>query len=336
MVNKSNNSRLLSVIIPVYNGADKVSNCLDSIYSQNLDEEKFEVICVDDCSTDNTYSVIDNYLKGHINLRLLTHEINSRQGAARNTGLKVAKGKYVIFVDHDDRAVHIPELISFIETNDYDVIMFDYSLCDVRGKVIEVSHYNCNSPYELQTGDNYLKTQNISWAPWSYCVKLDYIKKCNLYFAENVFFEDVDWAIKCVMNANSIVYIPEVIVHYYQYPQQTTKVGNNIKKIEDDFKCCERIQKLAINAKDLVVKDVILSHACYLYRNILRRFLWRLGYHERLNFFISYQLSFPSNYKESLMPFVAKYPKLSSFLMSLAKPGLYVVYQIKQVLKEIR
>lgn len=87
-----------SIIIPVYNGEQYIKNCLDSIYRQGLGDDVFEVICVNDCSTDNTAQVISEYGKFHQNLRLINHETNRRQGGARNTAVKVAKGKYILII----------------------------------------------------------------------------------------------------------------------------------------------------------------------------------------------------------------------------------------------
>lgn len=91
-----------SIIIPVYNGEQYIKNCLDSIYRQGLGDDDFEVICVNDCSTDNTAQVISEYGKFHQNIRLINHETNRRQGSARNTGVKVAKGDYILYIDADD------------------------------------------------------------------------------------------------------------------------------------------------------------------------------------------------------------------------------------------
>ena len=91
-----------SIIIPVYNGEQYIKNCLDSIYRQGLGDDDFEVICVNDCSTDNTAQVISEYGKFHQNLRLINHETNRRQGGARNTGVKVAEGDYILYIDADD------------------------------------------------------------------------------------------------------------------------------------------------------------------------------------------------------------------------------------------
>jgi glycosyltransferase involved in cell wall biosynthesis len=93
-------NKTFSFIIPVYNGAGVIECALDSIYSQGLQLEDFEVICVDDCSsTEETFNTLINYKYNGVhpsNLIVLRHTVNKRQGGARNTGLKHAQGKWVL------------------------------------------------------------------------------------------------------------------------------------------------------------------------------------------------------------------------------------------------
>lgn len=71
---------LLSIVIPIYNGAEFIPKCIDSIYEQGLAETDFEVICVDDCSTDSTPQVLASLAAQHKNLSVLRHSVNKRQG----------------------------------------------------------------------------------------------------------------------------------------------------------------------------------------------------------------------------------------------------------------
>ena len=90
----------VSIIIPIYNVEQYLAQCLDSVINQTY--KNIEIICVNDCSTDNTAQVISEYGKFHQNLRLINHETNRRQGGARNTGVKVAEGDYILYIDADD------------------------------------------------------------------------------------------------------------------------------------------------------------------------------------------------------------------------------------------
>lgn len=93
---------LISFIIPAYNASQTINRCLDSIYSLLIPRTDFEVIVIDDCSHDDTATLVENYALSHENLILLHQNENHRQGAARNRGLKVAKGRFIAFVDSDD------------------------------------------------------------------------------------------------------------------------------------------------------------------------------------------------------------------------------------------
>ena len=89
----------LSIIIPFYNVEKYIAECLDSVYNQDISEEEYEVICVNDASPDNSRNIVLEYQKKHSNLTLVEHEVNKKLGAARNTGRKIARGKYIWNVD---------------------------------------------------------------------------------------------------------------------------------------------------------------------------------------------------------------------------------------------
>ena len=92
----------LSFILPFYGVENYIGSCLDSIYRQDIPEDQYEVICINDCSPDNSEQIVMQYAKKHTNLKLIKHEVNKKLGAARNTGLKAALGKYVWFIDTDE------------------------------------------------------------------------------------------------------------------------------------------------------------------------------------------------------------------------------------------
>ena len=93
---------LLSIVIPIFNGAKHITNCLNSIWAQELCADDYEVICVDDCSTDNTVEVLNNINKEHQNLKVVKNKTNRRAGGSRNHGVLEARGKYIYFIDADD------------------------------------------------------------------------------------------------------------------------------------------------------------------------------------------------------------------------------------------
>ena len=92
----------LSIIIPCYNAKAYIGKCLNSIWDEGLLEDEYEVICIDDCSTDDTLLHLYELQKLHNNMQVLRNCENLRAGGARNHGVKNSCGKYILFIDADD------------------------------------------------------------------------------------------------------------------------------------------------------------------------------------------------------------------------------------------
>ena len=124
---------LASFIIPSYNSAQTVDRCLDSIYAMSLKLDEFEVIFIDDTSTDNTCDIVVEYQP---NLSLLKQPKNNRQGAARNRGLKVAKGDYICFLDSDDAVKEgLVAAIRLAKEKEADMVALHYANAKENGEV---------------------------------------------------------------------------------------------------------------------------------------------------------------------------------------------------------
>lgn len=109
---------LLSIIVPVFNTQSFLQDCLDSLTAQGLSETEYEIICVNDGSTDNSLHILQDYAQKHTNIRIVDKE-NGGVAAARNAGLCAAKGKYTAFCDSDDivRTGSLGMILSFMEEN---------------------------------------------------------------------------------------------------------------------------------------------------------------------------------------------------------------------------
>ena len=127
-----------SFILPCYNIGRYIGGGLDSIYAQDMPETDFEVICVNDCSTDNTREVILSYAAKHPNLTLIDHSENLTAGGARNTGIQASKGEYIWFVDPDDaiKPDSLQELYAKAQETGVDILFFNYDDADENLKVL--------------------------------------------------------------------------------------------------------------------------------------------------------------------------------------------------------
>jgi glycosyltransferase involved in cell wall biosynthesis len=127
----------VSVIIPVYNGEKFVQRAIRSAVDQNFPRKQFEIIVVDDGSTDNTLDIIQPFKD---TIRIMRHEKNMGLAASRNTGIKAARGQYVVNLDADDY-LHQDFLyieVMFLSLNeDFDAVSCDYYIVDENEKHLE-------------------------------------------------------------------------------------------------------------------------------------------------------------------------------------------------------
>ena len=195
----------LSFVIPAYNASATIVRCLDSIYNLALTESDFEVICIDDCSKDNTIAIIEEYAKLHSNITLLRQTENHRQGAARNKGVAIAKGKYIVFVDSDDETDKgVLEAWRLAEANELDMVAMHYVNINEKGDRTEKQAITLNGIFtgkEMQTKHSYWCT-----GPVPYLYNASFLRKVNYPFAEDVLFEDSDFVNVHLYHAQRMMY----------------------------------------------------------------------------------------------------------------------------------
>jgi glycosyltransferase involved in cell wall biosynthesis len=239
----------LSIIIPFYHVEKYIAQCLDSVYAQDIPESEYEVICVNDCSPDNSRDIVLEYQKKHANLYLIEHEKNKMLGAARNTGLMAARGKYVWFIDSDDyiRENVLGKLLKWTEENDLEILSFNSQRVTDDGVI---SDRDNTFPFDTKriTGQDYLAIEFPYWykqvEAWGKIFSLNFLKKNNLFFAENVFFEDVVLYLKSLLLASRFMSRAEKI---YFYRMNNHSIMSNIAesgaKLTDIVRyCCACIE----------------------------------------------------------------------------------------------
>ena len=138
-----------SIIIPAYNAEAYLQRCLDSIFSQEF--EDYEVVVINDGSTDDTAELLVQYAAGHTNLRVITQS-NQGMATARNRGIDKAKGEYILFVDSDDELM--PHALSNLapQINGEDIIGFRFQYLQRRNPnnhSLSTTHYTLHTAYRL-------------------------------------------------------------------------------------------------------------------------------------------------------------------------------------------
>lgn len=241
------NTPFFSIIIPVYNGlSHDLSVCLDSIWSQSLDKNFYEVICVDDCSIDDTRSWLREQQKSHFNLDVAENKENIRQGGARNEGVKRARGKYIMFIDQDDyyHQGSIVDVYEHLQKVDVDILLCD-SVYQFKG--YEHNNLQLNLPFrEVTNTVDFVKKNGWACAPWRMVFKRELWIANDITFVEKVRIEDIDWAVRMYYYAKVIQYQPILLVHYNKGELSTTdNMYKDIVILGDNVKIATRIMNLA-------------------------------------------------------------------------------------------
>ena len=201
-------SALVSVVIPVYNVEQYLNECVDSVLDQTYSD--YEIILVDDGSTDNSGKLCDDYLSLDNRIKVI-HRENGGLSAARNTGMDAATGDYIYFLDSDDyiESVTLERLVHTAKTDDADIVFFDgyvfYTDCEDDGTSYGYSRHD---HYQTDTGRKVLEKLLIN-EEYRTAVPLTfynakYLQKSNLRFYEGILHEDELFTFQ-TFNANGIV-----------------------------------------------------------------------------------------------------------------------------------
>ena len=218
----------LSFILPCYNVAPYFGRCIESIEYQDIPREEYEVICVDDCSKDNTADVIRTYQKQYPNIRLICHEVNKTAGGARNTGIDAAKGEYLWFVDPDDAIVEnvLGALTKQIEKLKVDILFFNYNYIDEEGKAHALQQFI--GAYDILTGQEffltYCKKKRLAeiTSIWHEVFSATYLRTKNIRYPEIKSSQDVVFAWYSYLEAQKVTAIEMMAYDHIRRPSSTT------------------------------------------------------------------------------------------------------------------
>lgn len=185
-----NNQELVSIIIPVYNTEDYLDKCLSSILNQTY--KNIEVIIIDDSSTDNSYKILQKFQNKDKRIILLQQK-NSGQGVARNKGIKISKGKYIFFVDSDDRITKdmVKEMVLEIEKTKSDFSSFLISFEDSKSKRVYKKKFNNRVLKNEEIYENALEIKDIFPIPVNKIYRRNFLIENNIYFPEIRKNEDI-------------------------------------------------------------------------------------------------------------------------------------------------
>lgn len=226
----------LSIIVPVYNMAadGKLEYCLESLVKQTV--KGYEIIAVDDCSTDNSFEILKAYEKDYPDrFRAIHSEVNKHQGGAKNIGLKASKGEWIGFIDSDDWITDnmYERLIQRAEETGADLVGCDYCLTGEHS--MKVGQVVPNNKAGQSGVLNDEKKRSLILDGGSLVVKIfkrSMIIENELWFPEDIFYEDNALGNSYLILAKHFEYIEEPLYYYYQHDTSTVHTISE-KRCED-------------------------------------------------------------------------------------------------------
>lgn len=224
---------LVTIIVPVYNVEKYINECVDSLISQTY--RNVEIILVDDGSTDESGKICDSYATSDSRIKVI-HKRNEGLGFARNTGLKAAKGKFVTFIDSDDKADAdlVENMVNGIYEADCDTCIGGFKRISENGSVRYEEKYD-KIIYEGEDVYNQLFARMLGSAPdkhdavrmsvWNVMYSMDIILKNNIEFpSERVFIsEDIIWDSQYYKYAQKAIVIDSTAYNYRITPGSLTQ-----------------------------------------------------------------------------------------------------------------
>ena len=230
----------VSIIVPIYNTEKYLRKCLNSLVNQTLEE--IEIIVINDGSPDNSQEIIDEYV-GKYPAKIKSYRTNNcGVGAARNLALQHANGKYIAFVDSDD----------YVDLNMYEKMYneAEEKKSDIVICSIMIENGGKSYPNEISNIFSDAKINTMMFGNTSVCNKL-YRKSIieGLLFNSQIWYEDVDYGIKAILNAERISLVNEPLYHYL-VRQGSIMNNDNIEKNLDILSAFDDLLKYLKNNKE--------------------------------------------------------------------------------------
>lgn len=245
----------ISFIIPSYNSGKTIKKAINSILKQDNNSLEYEIIVVDDGSTDNTEEIIEN-LNEHI--KFIKKE-NGGVSSARNRGIKEATGEYIVFVDSDDyiSKTLLKDIEKYVE-KDIDLIKWSPTLVDKKGKNIKQPNINGFVETSGEDGFNRLfGTDPLLDCLWNYAIKKDIM----LEFPDGREHEDFAIMPLIILSAEKMVIIDELEYFYVQTDKSIMR-GNSLEKQR------KKLEDILINFDNLIETSSKMNISDYTKENV--------------------------------------------------------------------
>lgn len=243
----------ISIIVPVYNVEGFLRRCLNSCIHQDLDSSEYEIIAVNDGSSDHSVDILKEYASNYKNISIID-KTNGGLSSARNAGLKVAKGEYVWFVDSDDwiKENVLLEIYKRISESDAEVLTYEAVTSNESGKVQSCERRSLIENH-VYTGLEMYNSGYVfpySGAPF-YIFKRLFLEKNLLSFYEGILFEDLLFSCRMMACARRCIFVQDNYYYYYVREGSITQSRPSLKKALDAIKIADVLHEEQLEKMEL-------------------------------------------------------------------------------------
>lgn len=254
----------LSIIVPVYNSERYLEACVASLYRQKLDESDFEVILVNDGSTDGSRDIALRLQQQHANLQIID-QANLGPSAARNTGQEYAQGEYIWFVDSDDEITDCLHLLlaEIDKYNALDLYGIVIDKIDPNKKHVEYQYKQPSLPHNVVISGTSAVIQGYDpSSAYSLIMRREFLNKYNLRFMLGITHEDVEFTYRAMAVAQRVVFTHQIAYNYYLWedtlsrPKDTKRL---LKYIIDDVEVAKSFTALAQQMQNKELASAIIN-----------------------------------------------------------------------------
>tara|TARA_Y100000590_G_scaffold395061_1_gene474726 strand:- start:668 stop:1933 length:1266 start_codon:yes stop_codon:yes gene_type:complete len=221
---------LFSIIIPVYNSEKYLSSSLKSVLSQPFSKKKYEIILINDCSTDSSGSIIKSFKRRFKNIKVINNKINRRVSYCRNKGIQNAKGKYVIFLDSDDelKKNSLIKIENILSKRQYDLILsLEFKSNKIRINRKKISQINNVNSFIAYENKKHIYNPNC----WNMVLNKSFLQRKKIFFKKIDIFEDQVFCTEVLFNVKKIKIIPGTFYTYIQRPHSLSRKTNYLALI---------------------------------------------------------------------------------------------------------
>lgn len=256
-------NKLVSIIIPNYNCEKYVLRCLNSVIRQEYKNK--EIIIIDDGSNDKSIEIIKEYINDHKKEKInLICQNNLNAAIARNKGLELAKGDYVLFLDSDDELEEnmLENTIKLLKNNEVDLLIGNYTDIDEAGETIRSKNFFDKK--EIIKGEKIFKSlSQLGPVPSNKIYRMDVIKKNNLSWGNVRIGQDLNFYLKYILCCNKVLTIPSKMYKYRIINNSMSRKYNyNIFDIVNSFEDVKKFykSKKAYNIYEKYIQVLELIH----------------------------------------------------------------------------